>query len=517
MLVGLGVGVDADDRGGRPRQHLRPVALAAGHVDHAQSRHPRADPLVHRQVALEPVVLDRDVRERALPGELERRHARRLVLLNVDGHWQGERVICGAPWRQSEVRMRSATSTPAITMWPPPRYDSKWGIDFGEIGQAQVLGKLRKVLGSELDRGFERSLEIGAGTGYFSLNLLQAGVVGEATCTDISPGMVRTLDDQRRPPRPRCEGRPCRRRVAAVRRRELRSGARPRRAPPPPRPRPRVCRICARAAPRRPDRVRGRAVEERRPARLAAQARRHRARAAVAGGAPARPAPPELGRRRRRAARRTMVSSASSTSMRSRPGSSRAFARRAGFTEVKIRGEELVANCVRVVQPRARGERRPRAGADAVASVRVPRLPAAAARSTSSVLEPCFRRRCSTTCCWPRGLGRADARWPESAVPRLPAVPARDRRAPRRTRAAPHLRGALQDDDERVPARREGVRDRVAVGRRPAGDRLRMRDRAGTRADGGRPDEPADARHQAVPGRRAPERARLPGGRRASS
>jgi SAM-dependent methyltransferase len=72
-------------------------------------------------------------------------------------------------------------------------YDSKWGIDFGDIGQNQVLGKLRKVLGSELDDGYDRSLEIGAGTGYFSLNLLQAGVVAEATCTDISPGMVATL------------------------------------------------------------------------------------------------------------------------------------------------------------------------------------------------------------------------------------------------------------------------------------------------------------------------------------
>ena len=38
-----------------------------------------------------------------------------------------------------------------------------------------------------------RSLEIGAGTGYFSLNLLQAGAVREATCTDISPGMRGTL------------------------------------------------------------------------------------------------------------------------------------------------------------------------------------------------------------------------------------------------------------------------------------------------------------------------------------
>jgi ubiquinone/menaquinone biosynthesis C-methylase UbiE len=73
-------------------------------------------------------------------------------------------------------------------------YDSKWGIDFGEVGQAQVVGKLRKVLGARLDRGFERSLEVGAGTGYFSLNLLRSGVVADATCTDISPGMVRALN-----------------------------------------------------------------------------------------------------------------------------------------------------------------------------------------------------------------------------------------------------------------------------------------------------------------------------------
>ncbi len=77
-------------------------------------------------------------------------------------------------------------------------YDSKWGIDFGEVGQSQVLGKLRKVLGAEVDAGYERSLEIGAGTGYFSLNLLRAGVVSHATCTDISPGMVAALADNAR-------------------------------------------------------------------------------------------------------------------------------------------------------------------------------------------------------------------------------------------------------------------------------------------------------------------------------
>jgi ubiquinone/menaquinone biosynthesis C-methylase UbiE len=76
-------------------------------------------------------------------------------------------------------------------------YDSKWGIDFGSVGQAQVIGKLQKVFGSAhpgLERGFDRSLEVGAGTGYFSLNLLRAGIVRDATCTDISPGMVRALN-----------------------------------------------------------------------------------------------------------------------------------------------------------------------------------------------------------------------------------------------------------------------------------------------------------------------------------
>lgn len=71
-------------------------------------------------------------------------------------------------------------------------YDAKWGIDFGDIGRAQVTSKVRKALGGEPPR-WERSLEIGSGTGYFSLNLLSAGIIGEATCTDISPGMLGTL------------------------------------------------------------------------------------------------------------------------------------------------------------------------------------------------------------------------------------------------------------------------------------------------------------------------------------
>jgi ubiquinone/menaquinone biosynthesis C-methylase UbiE len=74
-------------------------------------------------------------------------------------------------------------------------YDSKWGIDFGEVGQDQVTGKLRKALGRWPDRVFGDALEIGAGTGYFALNLLRAGLIERATATDISPGMLATLEE----------------------------------------------------------------------------------------------------------------------------------------------------------------------------------------------------------------------------------------------------------------------------------------------------------------------------------
>jgi ubiquinone/menaquinone biosynthesis C-methylase UbiE len=72
-------------------------------------------------------------------------------------------------------------------------YDAKWGVDYGATGRAQVRGKVEKLLGAS-PGPFARSLEIGAGTGYFSLNLMQEGVVASAVCTDVSPGMVVALE-----------------------------------------------------------------------------------------------------------------------------------------------------------------------------------------------------------------------------------------------------------------------------------------------------------------------------------
>ena len=72
-------------------------------------------------------------------------------------------------------------------------YDAKWGIDFGETGQQQVAAKLKRTLGGKLPEPFGDALEIGAGTGYFSLNLASQGLIRNLTATDISPGMLKSL------------------------------------------------------------------------------------------------------------------------------------------------------------------------------------------------------------------------------------------------------------------------------------------------------------------------------------
>ena len=71
-------------------------------------------------------------------------------------------------------------------------YDAKWSIDFGPLARSQTRRKLEKALGGPAP-AFSRALELGAGTGYFSLNLLVGGVIARATATDISVGMLAAL------------------------------------------------------------------------------------------------------------------------------------------------------------------------------------------------------------------------------------------------------------------------------------------------------------------------------------
>ena len=115
---------------------------------------------------------------------------------------------------------------------------------------------------------------------------------------------------------------------------------------------------------------------------------------------------------------------------------------------------------VRVVQPRARGHRRARRRADAVAPLRVRRLSrAAAARqprarvtaAAGDLLQPAADAPASAS--WSRTRQpppNLNFRGARPGRQRIPAVPAGARRAPPRADPAAHLRAALQDDDERV-------------------------------------------------------------------
>ncbi len=74
--------------------------------------------------------------------------------------------------------------------WEASTYDDKWSISFDERCIDYAVGRFAKALGGTPQR-FEKVLEIGGGTGFFLLNVAQAGYVGEAWTTDISEQMVK--------------------------------------------------------------------------------------------------------------------------------------------------------------------------------------------------------------------------------------------------------------------------------------------------------------------------------------
>lgn len=73
--------------------------------------------------------------------------------------------------------------------WEAANYDDKFSISYDERCIDYARGRFRKV--ADADLTYERVLEVGAGTGFFLINLWQAGYVGDdAHATDISEGML---------------------------------------------------------------------------------------------------------------------------------------------------------------------------------------------------------------------------------------------------------------------------------------------------------------------------------------
>ncbi len=73
--------------------------------------------------------------------------------------------------------------------WEAGTYDEKWSISFDQRCIDYARDRFVAVAGTA-GWPYGRALEIGAGTGFFSLNLKQAGVLDEVHVTDISAGMV---------------------------------------------------------------------------------------------------------------------------------------------------------------------------------------------------------------------------------------------------------------------------------------------------------------------------------------
>jgi SAM-dependent methyltransferase len=68
-------------------------------------------------------------------------------------------------------------------------YDEKWHISYDERCIDYARGRFEHIAG-RAGWPYPRALELGCGTGFFLLNLRQAGVLEEGHVTDISPAMV---------------------------------------------------------------------------------------------------------------------------------------------------------------------------------------------------------------------------------------------------------------------------------------------------------------------------------------
>ena len=81
--------------------------------------------------------------------------------------------------------------------WEAQTYDEKWSISFDERCIDYARGRFELIAG-QTGWPYGDALELGCGTGFFSLNLKQAGVLDRVSVTDISPGMVRAAQENAR-------------------------------------------------------------------------------------------------------------------------------------------------------------------------------------------------------------------------------------------------------------------------------------------------------------------------------
>lgn len=94
----------------------------------------------------------------------------------------------------SAAEVESAWRDPKIANvlyhdWEAASYDEKWSISYDQRCITYAVDRFRAAAG-EQGWPYEHAMELGCGTGFFLLNLMQGGVAAKGSLTDLSPGMV---------------------------------------------------------------------------------------------------------------------------------------------------------------------------------------------------------------------------------------------------------------------------------------------------------------------------------------
>ncbi|HEY5183862.1 MAG TPA: class I SAM-dependent methyltransferase [Actinomycetes bacterium] len=102
--------------------------------------------------------------------------------------------MSGLTAQPSVEQVRAAFADPKLANvlyhdWEASTYDEKWSISYDDRCISYARDRFAHIAGE--DRWpYGRALELGSGTGFFLLNLMQAGVMDDGHVTDLSPGMV---------------------------------------------------------------------------------------------------------------------------------------------------------------------------------------------------------------------------------------------------------------------------------------------------------------------------------------
>jgi ubiquinone/menaquinone biosynthesis C-methylase UbiE len=105
-----------------------------------------------------------------------------------------EHNVAAANPHATEEQIAAAWDDPKLANilyhdWEAGTYDEKWSISFDQRCIDYARDRFEHVAG-RAGWPYKKSLELGCGTGFFTLNLKLAGVLDSGHVTDLSPGMV---------------------------------------------------------------------------------------------------------------------------------------------------------------------------------------------------------------------------------------------------------------------------------------------------------------------------------------